>query len=66
MPAPVTANLGFPRTGVDRELDRAVERSWKGEHPGATGLPTTSAELRRRRWALQVDAGLGRSHGVER
>ncbi|HEX7132977.1 MAG TPA: 5-methyltetrahydropteroyltriglutamate--homocysteine S-methyltransferase [Iamia sp.] len=60
MTAPVTANLGFPRMGVARELKRALERGWRGDDPGAVELTRTAAELRARHWALQVDAGLGR------
>jgi 5-methyltetrahydropteroyltriglutamate--homocysteine methyltransferase len=50
-------NLGFPRIGTRRELKRAVERFWANE-TGAEELARIAAELRRRHWELQRDAGI--------
>ncbi|HEX2605047.1 MAG TPA: 5-methyltetrahydropteroyltriglutamate--homocysteine S-methyltransferase [Oxalicibacterium sp.] len=49
--------LGFPRIGAQRELKFAVESFWRGETQ-AEELKRTGAELRRRHWALQQEAGL--------
>ncbi|MBS1847945.1 MAG: 5-methyltetrahydropteroyltriglutamate--homocysteine S-methyltransferase [Actinobacteria bacterium] len=54
----VTANLGFPRLGVRRELKWALERAWRsGDH---AELRAVAAELRARHWKLQVDRGIER------
>jgi 5-methyltetrahydropteroyltriglutamate--homocysteine methyltransferase len=53
----LTANLGFPRVGADRELKRALERHWRGELD-ADGLRTVARELRARHWRLQQGAGI--------
>lgn len=50
-------NLGFPRFGADRELKRAVEGYWDGRTE-QTDLLATGAELRRRHWQLQQEAGI--------
>jgi 5-methyltetrahydropteroyltriglutamate--homocysteine methyltransferase len=49
--------LGFPRIGAQRELKAALESFWRGESDEAA-LCATGAELRRRHWQLQQDAGL--------
>jgi len=49
--------LGFPRIGARRELKRAVEAHWRGES-AAADLLATAADLRRRHWQLQRDAGV--------
>ena len=53
----IVSNLGFPRIGVNRELKRAVESFWKGKI-GEEELSATAAELRRRHWLWQRDAGI--------
>jgi 5-methyltetrahydropteroyltriglutamate--homocysteine methyltransferase len=53
----LTANLGFPRVGADRELKRALERHWRGDL-GRDGLLDVARELRARHWRLQHDAGI--------
>jgi 5-methyltetrahydropteroyltriglutamate--homocysteine methyltransferase len=53
----ITANLGFPRIGVHRELKRAIEGYWAGRH-SAADLEATAADLRRRHWLLQRDHGI--------
>jgi len=52
----IVHNLGFPRIGLRRELKTALESFWKGDAP-VEALESTSAELRRRHWALQRDSG---------
>ncbi|MBN9248831.1 MAG: 5-methyltetrahydropteroyltriglutamate--homocysteine S-methyltransferase [Hyphomicrobium sp.] len=52
-----SANLGFPRIGLKRELKKATESYWKGEIDYVT-LRKTGAELRERHWRLQMDAGI--------
>ncbi len=51
------ANLGFPRIGARRELKRATEAFWAGEHDLAA-LERTAAELRAANWATQRAAGV--------
>jgi 5-methyltetrahydropteroyltriglutamate--homocysteine methyltransferase len=53
----LTANLGFPRVGADRELKRALERHWRGELD-ADALQAVARELRARHWQLQQGAGI--------
>ncbi|MFF7397045.1 5-methyltetrahydropteroyltriglutamate--homocysteine S-methyltransferase [Achromobacter sp. NPDC008082] len=50
-------NLGFPRIGAQRELKRAVEAYWAGQHT-AEALEETGRELRAKHWKLQAAAGL--------
>ncbi|HEY8449536.1 MAG TPA: 5-methyltetrahydropteroyltriglutamate--homocysteine S-methyltransferase, partial [Bacillota bacterium] len=50
-------NLGFPRIGARRELKRATEAYWQGALDRAA-LLETGAELRRRHWQLQREAGI--------
>ncbi|MDB2414960.1 5-methyltetrahydropteroyltriglutamate--homocysteine S-methyltransferase [Rickettsiales bacterium] len=54
----VSANLGFPRVGSQRELKKAQESFWKGEI-SAEDLTNTATELRARHWKIQQDAGVG-------
>ena len=49
--------LGFPRIGAQRELKFALEGFWRGERSEAE-LRRTGAELRKRHWAVQREAGL--------
>ena len=53
-----TANLGFPRIGVQRELKFALEGYWKGT-TSAEDLLGTAKGLRERHWRLQQAAGIG-------
>ncbi len=57
MKTTTTHILGFPRIGEHRELKFALERYWRGEIDAAA-LENTAAELRKRHWQLQRDAGL--------
>ncbi len=52
-----SANLGFPRIGLHRELKKALESYWKGDID-APALHQTAAELRARHWTLQSHAGI--------
>jgi len=54
-----TANLGFPRIGLHRELKFALERFWAGEWTRVQ-LDAAARDLRRARWQMQMDAGIGR------
>jgi 5-methyltetrahydropteroyltriglutamate--homocysteine methyltransferase len=51
-----SANLGFPRIGLHRELKKALESYWKGTGDAAA-LHATASELRARHWSLQHQAG---------
>ena len=53
-----TANLGFPRMGVARELKWAVEAAWRSGNYDE--LQTTAADLRARHWKLQAERGIQR------
>ncbi len=55
----IASNLGFPPLGAARELKRATEGYWSGKG-SRSQLLATGAELRRRHWQLQRDAGLTR------
>lgn len=52
-----SANLGFPRIGLHRELKQALEAYWKGALDTAA-LHATARQLRARHWQLQRDAGI--------
>jgi 5-methyltetrahydropteroyltriglutamate--homocysteine methyltransferase len=52
-----SANLGFPRIGLKRELKKSLESFWKGESD-ESALRQTAKELRARHWKLQQDAGI--------
>ncbi|MDR2800400.1 MAG: 5-methyltetrahydropteroyltriglutamate--homocysteine S-methyltransferase [Desulfovibrio sp.] len=49
--------LGFPSIGKQRELKQALESFWKG-NLSAQALTETCAELKKRHWQIQKDAGL--------
>ncbi|MCI0585918.1 MAG: 5-methyltetrahydropteroyltriglutamate--homocysteine S-methyltransferase [Planctomycetes bacterium] len=53
----VSHTLGFPRVGKNRELKKALESFWAGRSDGAS-LHATAADLRRRHWKLQREAGI--------
>ncbi|UUO04405.1 5-methyltetrahydropteroyltriglutamate--homocysteine S-methyltransferase [Blastopirellula sp. J2-11] len=53
----ISANLGFPRIGKNRELKRAVESYWSGSS-SAEQLQQVAAELRAEHWRLQQAAGI--------
>jgi 5-methyltetrahydropteroyltriglutamate--homocysteine methyltransferase len=55
----IASNLGFPPLGAARELKRATEGYWSGK-VALDQLLDTGAELRRRHWQLQRDAGIDR------
>jgi len=52
-----SANLGFPRIGLRRELKRATEAFW-ADRQDLSALEHTAAELRAANWATQRDAGI--------
>ena len=52
-----TWNIGFGRIGEKRELKFALEKYWRGEIP-LEELEATSAQLRKRHWAYQKEAGV--------
>ena len=52
-----SANLGFPRIGLHRELKKALESFWKGT-TDAAALHQVARDLRARHWQLQRDAGI--------
>lgn len=53
----LSASLGFPRIGVNRELKRACESFWKGA-TSKDDLLKAARELRARHWTMQKDAGI--------
>jgi 5-methyltetrahydropteroyltriglutamate--homocysteine methyltransferase len=53
----LTANLGFPRVGADRELKRALERHWRGDID-KDELQAVAREVRARHWRLQQGIGI--------
>jgi 5-methyltetrahydropteroyltriglutamate--homocysteine methyltransferase len=53
----LTANLGFPRVGADRELKRALERHWRGDID-KDELLAVAHDLRARHWRLQQSIGI--------
>ncbi|OEO28733.1 5-methyltetrahydropteroyltriglutamate--homocysteine S-methyltransferase [Devosia insulae DS-56] len=52
-----SANLGFPRIGLHRELKKSLEAYWKGAIDAAA-LDASGKALRVRHWQLQRDAGI--------
>ena len=52
-----SANLGFPRVGLKRELKKAQESYWKGTMT-QDGLTAIAKDLRARHWTIQKDAGI--------
>ncbi len=53
----ISANLGFPRIGTNRQLKRALEAYWSGAIDGPA-LAAAARELRRANWEAQRDAGI--------
>jgi len=53
----LSANLGFPRIGPNRELKKALEDYWTGRS-SKDRLLGSGRELRARHWLLQKQAGL--------
>jgi 5-methyltetrahydropteroyltriglutamate--homocysteine methyltransferase len=53
----LSANLGFPRMGVHRELKRALESYWSGKMSAAE-LFSVGKVLRMNHWVLQKQAGI--------
>lgn len=53
----ISANLGFPRIGAQRELKKALESFWKGELNEAA-LEATAKNIRATNWKHQKDAGI--------
>ena len=53
----LTANLGFPRIGADRELKKSLEAYWKGDS-SADQLEATARAIRATNWKRQQQAGL--------
>ncbi|MBB5352724.1 5-methyltetrahydropteroyltriglutamate--homocysteine methyltransferase [Haloferula luteola] len=45
---------GYPRIGEDRELKKALEAFWRGQH-GAAELDRVATELRHRHWQEQAE-----------
>ncbi len=53
----VSANLGFPRIGKNRELKKALEAYWSGRVDLAC-LQETARQIRAENWKLQKDLGI--------
>jgi 5-methyltetrahydropteroyltriglutamate--homocysteine methyltransferase len=53
----LSASLGFPRVGANRELKKAQESYWKGKISAAE-LQKEAANLRRQHWEMQKNAGI--------
>ncbi len=53
----ITANLGFPRIGIHRELKKALEGYWKGDI-SQQSLLNTASTIRSANWQLQKKAGI--------
>jgi len=53
----ISANLGFPRIGANRELKKALESYWKGEL-NEHALKDVAKELRKNHWAIQHRSGI--------
>ncbi len=53
----LSANLGFPRIGKNRELKKALEAYWAGRTDLAA-LEDTAKQLRKEHWTLQKDIGI--------
>ncbi|UCD50084.1 MAG: 5-methyltetrahydropteroyltriglutamate--homocysteine S-methyltransferase [Phycisphaerales bacterium] len=53
----ISANLGFPRVGKNRELKKALEAYWAGRADLAS-LQETARQLRAEHWNLQKDLGI--------
>jgi len=55
----LSANLGFPRIGKNRELKKALEAYWAGRTDLAA-LQKTARQMRADHWTLQKDLGIDR------
>lgn len=55
--AVLATNLGFPRIGPHRELNKSLEAYWTGR-ASATDLQASAAELRERAWRFQAANGM--------
>ena len=53
----LSANLGFPRIGPNRELKRALEDYWAGRC-GPDELEMSARSIRRVNWEMQAEAGI--------
>src|SRR5690606_28832517 len=53
----ISANLGYPRIGSERELKRATEAYWSGRLSAAE-LQETARRLRLQRWREQQESGV--------
>ena len=53
----ISAILGYPRIGANRELKKATEEYWRG-NVSSEELFSTARELRRQHWQAQKDAGI--------
>ena len=53
----MTANLGFPRIGRNRQLKFALEHFWSGDWDQGK-LQTVARNLREAHWRMQADAGI--------
>jgi 5-methyltetrahydropteroyltriglutamate--homocysteine methyltransferase len=53
----LSANLGFPRIGPDRELKRALEDYWAGRC-GPGEIEISARSIRRVNWEIQAEAGI--------
>ncbi|MFV8341845.1 5-methyltetrahydropteroyltriglutamate--homocysteine S-methyltransferase [Flavobacterium sp. XS2P39] len=53
----LTNNLGYPRIGSNRELKKACESYWAGKI-SVDELLATGANIRKKNWQLQADAGI--------
>src|SRR6516225_2135468 len=53
----IASNLGFPRIGYRRELKKALEQYWQ-KKSSEQDLKMTAAEIRKRNWLLQKEAGI--------
>lgn len=53
----LTNNLGYPRTGSNRELKKACESYWAGKI-SVDELLAVGATIRKENWQLQVEAGI--------
>ncbi|MDZ7811371.1 MAG: hypothetical protein U5L11_16675 [Arhodomonas sp.] len=55
---PFAHALGFPRFGLRRELERALQEATGGAVPARAALAEAGRESRHRHWRQQADAGL--------
>lgn len=57
MPETVSAVLGFPRIGANREVKKALEKYW-ADKITATELQQVAKDTRLARWTTMKDAGV--------